>query len=207
MKFVCLSDTHCLHDKFEVPEGDVLLHAGDFTMIGRPEKIIDFTAFLESLPHKYKVVIAGNHDLLFEKQPAVAQNLLRNCIYLEDSFVEIEGIKIYGSPWQPWFFDWAFNLQRGEEIKKKWDLIPADTDILITHGPPYGHGDEVLKKGSQGCEELLIRIRNLKIKYHVFGHIHEGYGITKEGMTTCINASNVDINYRPINQPIVFEYE
>ena len=205
MKFVCLSDTHCLHGQFKIPDGDVLLHAGDFTMIGKEDKITDFSNFLGSLPHEYKVVIAGNHDLLFEKNPTQAQALLKNCIYLEDSFVEIEGIKIYGSPWQPWFFDWAFNLQRGEEIKAKWDLIPADTDVLVTHGGPWGHGDVVEGKGSQGCEDLLNRIRNLKIKYHIFGHIHEGYGITKEGMTTCINASNVDVKYAPINIPIVFE--
>ena len=133
MKFVCLADTHCLHNKIEVPDGDVLLHAGDFTMRGKEKNIRDFSDFLGKLPHEHKIVIAGNHDLLFEKNPPVAQKLLTNCTYLQDSFTVIEGLKIYGSPWQPWFYDWAFNLQRGAEIRAKWDLIPDDTDILLTH--------------------------------------------------------------------------
>lgn len=204
MKFVCLSDTHNLHNQLEVPDGDVLLHAGDFTNYGNKRDIQNFNLFLNKLPHTYKVIIAGNHDFMFERKPTKARALLTNCIYLEDSAVEIEGFMIYGSPWQPWFFDWAFNLPRGKPLKEKWDLIPKDTDILITHGPPYGHGDKVIRNGSQGCVDLLDAIQRVKPRYHIFGHIHEGYGITKEGKTLCINASNVDFHYHPVNPPITF---
>ncbi|MFX1294854.1 MAG: metallophosphatase domain-containing protein [Promethearchaeota archaeon] len=204
LKFVCLADTHMRHNDIEVPDGDILLCAGDFTSYGSKKDVKAFNVFLNTLPHKYKVVIAGNHDFLFEKQPVLAQSLLTNCIYLQDSSVEIEEFLIYGTPWQPWFYDWAFNLPRGKLLKEKWNLIPEDTDILITHGPPYGHGDKVIRNGPQGCIDLLDAIRRIIPKYHIFGHIHEGYGITTEGSTTCINASNVDINYKPVNKVITF---
>ncbi len=204
MKFVCLADTHTRHNEIYIPDGDVLLCAGDFTNYGTAKDVKDFNFFLGTLPHSYKVIIAGNHDFLFEKSPSKAQALLTNCIYLQDSAVEIEDIKIYGSPWQPWFFDWAFNLPRGKCLKEKWDLIPPDTDILLTHGPPHGHGDKVIDKGNEGCVDLLEAIQRLQPKYNVFGHIHEGYGITKEHNTVCINASNVDVLYSPINPIITF---
>ncbi|NHI93984.1 MAG: metallophosphoesterase [Candidatus Lokiarchaeota archaeon] len=205
MKFVCMADTHELHHHFKVPKGDVYINAGDFTNLGEKRAISSFNEHLASLSHDYKIVIAGNHDMMFEKNPKLAKSLLKNCIYLENTSIEIEGIKIYGSPHTPWFYDWAFNLQRGKPLQEKWALIPEDTDILITHGPPLGHGDFV-KNSSEGCEDLLHRIQEIKPKFHIFGHIHEGYGITKEGKTTCINASSVDENYKPNNEPFIFEF-
>ncbi len=204
MKFVCLADTHTIHDRITVPDGDVLLCAGDFTNYGSKKDVKIFNSYLSTLSHPYKVVIAGNHDFLFEKNPSVARSLLTNCVYLEDSGIEIEGVKIYGSPWQPWFLDWAFNLPRGPALKAKWDLIPPDTDILITHGPPYSHGDQTVRGDFAGCADLLHTIQKIQPRYHLFGHIHEGYGITKEGDTVCINASNVDVGYKPINPVITF---
>lgn len=204
MKFVCMADTHELHDYFQVPDGDIYIHAGDFTNLGTKDAIINFNNYLSRLPHRYKIIIAGNHDLMFEKNPKLAKSLLTKCIYLYDSAIEIKGIKIYGTPYTPWFHNWAFNLRRGEPLRKKWSLIPENTDILITHGPPLGHGD-LVNNSQEGCEDLLNRIKQLKIKYHIFGHIHEKYGITKDGNTIFINASNVDENYKPINSPIVFE--
>ena len=193
------------HDQVDIPDGDVLLCAGDFTNYGTKKDVKAFNEFLNSKDHNYKVIIAGNHDFLFDNNPELARSLLTNCIYLEDSSVEIEGVLIYGAPWQPWFYDWAFNLPRGEALRNKWSLIPENTDILMTHGPPYGHGDKVINNGPQGCVDLLDAIRNLKPKYHVFGHIHEGYGITKEGKIVCINASNVDVHYKPVNPVITFD--
>jgi Icc-related predicted phosphoesterase len=131
---------------------------------------------------------------------------LTNCIYLEDSSIEIYGIKIYGTPWQPEFGGWAFNLQRGEECLSKWNLIPNDTDILITHTPPLGYGDLVCSGVRAGCAELLSTVQQrVKPKYHVFGHIHEGYGVFSDGKIIYINASTCDINYIPKNLPIVFD--
>jgi Icc-related predicted phosphoesterase len=116
-------------------------------MCGEKDCIKDFDDWLGTLPHKHKIVICGNHDLCFEDNPKEARKLMKNAHYLEDETIEIEGLKFYGSPWQPEFHNWAFNLNRGEEIKKKWDLIPNDTDVLITHGPPYGILDKEAVNG------------------------------------------------------------
>jgi hypothetical protein len=177
IRFVCISDTHNrtkdLNDR--IPSGDVLIHAGDFTSVGKVNEVRIFNDFLATLPHQHKVVIAGNHDLSFE--PATfdstyprlghgrpddhrnAKELLTNCIYLEDSAVELFGIKIWGSPWTPWFFDWAFNAERGAECASKWDLIPDDTAVLITHGPPLGYGDLCEDGQRAGCADLLQTVQ------------------------------------------------
>lgn len=166
IRFVCISDTHGKIEgsKLHMPPGDVLLHAGDFTQKGHMNEIQKFNSYLGALPYKVKVVIAGNHDLTFDDniteaslrtfgvQKSTVQSylserglksvkqMLTSAIYLEDSLVTVCGIKIYGAPWQPVFCDWGFNLNRGEDILKKWQTIPADLDILITHGPPVGKG-------------------------------------------------------------------
>ncbi|CAL1546111.1 unnamed protein product [Lymnaea stagnalis] len=236
IRFVFLSDTHSLVEKVDnfVPPGDVLLHAGDLTSVGLPKAIQDFDSFLARLPFKVKIVIAGNHDNTLDEEMVKNVNLLRtkfmiqkhnfedvleelgvkssrellkHCIYLMDSSIEICGIKIYGSPWQPEFCSWAFNLPRGEACLEKWDLIPEDTDILMTHGPPLGHGDLCSNKLRAGCVELLTTVQTrVKPKYHLFGHIHEGYGITTDGQTVFINGSNCTIAYKLKNKPIVFDF-
>jgi len=200
-----------------VPDGDLLVHAGDFTRQGTLREVAAFAEWLRSLPHRHKVVVAGNHDFLFEKEPVLARSLLTGATYLEDEGVTIEGLRIWGSPWQPWFFDWAFNLKRGAPLKAKWDLIPEGTDLLVTHGPPHGILDEVgrvtgkiaafaMGQGSHvGCEELAKAVVRLRPKVHVFGHIHEGYGQIRAADTLFVNAANCDKDYRPINAPVVLE--
>jgi Icc-related predicted phosphoesterase len=205
MKIVCISDTHSLHNAFQIPEGDILLHAGDISKRGRLPEIVEFNNWLGTLSHRHKIIIAGNHDFLFEQEPAVAKSLITNALYLEDSGVEIEGIKIWGSPMSPWFFDWAFNRERGEEIRRHWQMIPANTDILITHGPPFGILDLTIHSKQVGCEDLLEIVTSLAPKTHLFGHIHEAYGKRKIGKTQYINASLLDVNYKPVHQPIVLE--
>jgi Icc-related predicted phosphoesterase len=205
MKIVCISDTHGLHEGVAVPEGDLLIHAGDLTDHGQVEQVVSFNQWLGELPHRHKVVIAGNHDFLFEREAERAESLITNAIYLRDSGMEIAGVSIYGSPWQPWFYDWAFNLQRGDEIRAKWDAIPPETQILITHGPPVGHGGVTASGEDVGCVDLLNAIRRVQPQLHVFGLIHEGYGVTREGPTSCVNASICDLSYDPVNAPIVVE--
>ena len=177
-KIVCLSDTHNCSEQIIVPDGDILIHAGDATIRGTIDEIILFNEWFANLPHTYKVFVAGNHDWLFETNNSYARNSLdKSIIYLQDSWVEIGGLKIYGSPWQPRFFDWAFNLMRGAELAEKWKLIPDDTDILITHGPPFGILDDVPRQyfiENTGCEELRKRVETIKPKLHIFGHIHGG---------------------------------
>ncbi len=209
MTIVCISDTHNRHDEINVPVGDILIHAGDATTIGNLPQITAFNRWFSSLPHKHKLFIAGNHDWMFETNPTFAQSLLDKSIhYLQDSFINIEGLKIYGSPWQPRFYDWAFNLNRGAELAEKWKLIPNDTDILITHGPPNGILDEVPRKffvENTGCEELRKVVEKIKPKLHVFGHIHCGYGQTEQFGTKFVNASTCDEEYQPTQLPIVVD--
>lgn len=204
MRIVCLSDTH--NQQIETPDGDILIHAGDATVHGTHEEILEFNRWFAALPHKRKIFVAGNHDWLFETNPIMARALLDKSItYLQDKTVEIEGIKIYGSPWQPRFYDWAFNLNRGREMAEKWDLIPHDTEILITHGPPAGVLDRTAYGDQAGCDELIKKVSEIRPKAHIFGHIHEGYGSTEESGVIFINASNCNESYFPINPPIVFD--
>jgi len=207
MKLIAIADTHGLHRSLKIPDGDILIHAGDLTRHGSLDDVLEFNDFLGTLPHPNKIVIAGNHDLIFEKGRKGCEELLTNCIYIQDQEVIIDGVKFYGSPWQPWFYDWAFNLERGPEIRAKWDLIPEGIDILITHGPPFGIGDLTSRRENVGCQDLLEVVEKIKPALHIFGHIHEGYGITSNGVTTFINASICDHLYKSINPPIVYNLE
>jgi Icc-related predicted phosphoesterase len=202
-----MSDTHSIHRKMihNVPDGDLLLVAGDVTNVGALEDISSFNIWLETLPHTHKIVIAGNHDWCFQKHKEQAKERLSNAIYLEDSSVKINGLKIYGSPWQPEFFQWAFNLPRGEELAKKWAKIPDDTDILVTHGPPFNILDKLQEGNHTGCSDLLKRIKKVKPCLSVFGHIHEAYGVSVRKDTTFINASICTRSYAATNRPIVVD--
>ena len=209
MKLVCISDTHSLHRQIpEIPDGDVLIHAGDCLGQGTLENIREFNEWLGSLPHEHKIVIAGNHDWAFQETPELAKAALTNAIYLEDSGVQIRDVRFWGSPWTPTFMDWAFMLDRGDPLYQKCKLIPDNTDVLITHGPPHGIGDEVnlgFKTQNAGCIHLSDRVAQLSPKVHVFGHIHEGYGQYQRGNTRIVNASTCDSRYRPTNPPIILD--
>ncbi len=207
LQLVVISDTHGMHNNLEIPEGDVLIHAGDITMRGKLDEARAFDRFLGGLPHRHKIVIAGNHDFCFEQQPEAARKVITQAIYLEDEAVEIEGVRFWGSPWQPWFFDWAFNLHRGVPIREKWDLIPGDTDVLITHGPPLGFGDVTARGEPVGCEELIKAVERVRPRLHLFGHIHEDYGTWESDGTTFVNASTCNYHYQPTNPPIVLDYD
>jgi Icc-related predicted phosphoesterase len=207
LKIVAISDTHALHRSLTIPDGDILVHAGDITRQGDPREVDDFNDFLGQLPHRDKIIIAGNHDFCFERDPGRTASLITNGIYLMDRSVSVQGLRFYGSPWQPWFYDWAFNLQRGPEIRAKWDLIPDGTDVLVTHGPPLGHGDRTFRGEPVGCGDLLDAVSRVRPLVHIFGHIHEGAGVTRNERTTFINASSCDLMYAPVNPPIVHEIE
>ena len=186
---VLMSDTHGFHRDLVVPPGDILIHAGDLTQTGTLEELADVNAYFAGLPHPHKLVICGNHDFCFEREPERARATLTAATYLQDEAAQVLGIKVWGSPWQPWFYDWAFNLPRGPAIAGKWALIPMDTDILVTHGPPFGIGDRTSHGDRAGCHDLLARIAVVRPKLHVFGHIHEGAGIYRQPGTTFVNAS------------------
>lgn len=189
MRIVCLSDTHGRHRRVDVPDGDVLVFAGDLTAHGKLAEVREFDDWLGGLPHRHKVVIAGNHDFAFQEQPAAARHLLTNAVYLEDEATTVAGLRVWGSPWQPWFGGWAFNLARGPEIAAKWALIPPDTDILITHGPPDGRLDVNSGGMTCGCRDLLDRVLEVRPRLHVFGHIHESRGRADTDGITFVNAA------------------
>ena len=203
LRIVCLSDTH-LRD-VAVPPGDVLVHAGDFTMGGSLREIERFAAWIGALPHRYKIVIAGNHDFGFERHPHEARDRLDGVTYLEDQGVEVEGLRIWGSPWQPRFRDWAFNLDRGAPLREKWERIPPGTDLLVTHGPPAGILDRTVSGQEVGCADLRDVVFGIRPRLHVFGHIHEGFGVLERDGTTFANASICTVGYEPRNPCLVFD--
>ena len=207
MKIVAISDTHGLHQQVELPKGDILLHAGDISERGRELEVISFLNWFSTQDFKYKIFIAGNHDFYFEQNtPKTIESILpTNITYLNDSGITIEGINIWGSPITPWFYDWAFNRHRGAAIQKHWDLIPINTDILITHGPPKGILDTVVSGDQVGCERLVNALKICRPKFHIFGHIHEGRGFLKKKHTTYINASVVNLQYQVVHSPVSFE--
>lgn len=216
MKITFISDTHNNHKKVtnDLPGGDLIIHAGDISSMGFDYEIEDFCKWYNDLDnYTYKIFIGGNHDWGFQIRSELTREIVKkypNIIYLEDEeFILENGTKVYGSPWQPTFYNWAFNLPRNsQELEDVWKKIPNNTDILITHGPPYDILDRVPYSGEQvGCEKLLARIHKVKPKLHVFGHIHPGYGYQFNKGIHCINASVLNDRYQYSNKPINLEWD
>lgn len=189
MRVVAVADTHGEHARVEVPDGDVFVHAGDLTQRGTLPQLKQVAEWMRSLPHRHKVFIAGNHDFAFERQPKDARALFEGLTYLEDEAVTLDGVRFYGSPWQPWFHSWAFNLRRGPDIDRVWQRIPAGVDVLITHGPPHGYGDKVWSGERVGCEDLLRHLARVEPKLFLCGHIHEDRGEWRVGKTRVVNCT------------------
>lgn len=201
MRIVCISDTHGW--RVEVPNGDVLIHCGDYTHRNSLKELPKFVEWMNSLPHKHKIFIPGNHDKCFEESYKKAMEVVgKSFTVLIDQEIEIEGVKFYGTPYQPIFFNWAFNIYK-EKRRKKFSKIPKDTDVLITHTPPLGILDKVAR-GNVGCEVLKHCVEKVQPKYHIFGHIHESYGILY-GKTNSINCSICNDSYYPDSNPLVFD--
>ncbi len=207
MKIVAISDTHGKHDKIHLPAGDMIIHAGDVSMRGLKIEIDAFLDWYASLDFKYKIFIAGNHDFFFENQDIETINAMipKDVIYLNDTSVCVQGLKIWGSPITPWFYDWAFNRHRGPNISKHWNLIPNDTDIVITHGPVHGTLDRTKAGYMVGCEDLYAKINEVNPVYHICGHIHEAYGLVQKNDTTYVNASVLDSDYNEVHPAIELE--
>ncbi|MCH2083122.1 MAG: metallophosphatase domain-containing protein [Saprospiraceae bacterium] len=205
MKILFISDTHSKHHRFNFPSADMIVHAGDFTRKGTKEEVQDFLTWYQKLDFEHKILIGGNHDFFLEHHSAAFRQMLpKNIHYLEDEGITIEGIKFWGSPITPFFMDYAFNRQRGKEIRAYWDKIPTDVDVLVTHGPPYRILDKTLLQMHVGCRELLSAVQDrIHPKIHVFGHIHEAYGQVKEGNTLFINASALKFKGFGTNSPII----
>lgn len=189
MNLTIIADTHGLHDEIKLKPGTMLIHAGDITEYGTEEEVISFLQWFSQQPFKYKIFIAGNHDFFLEESTAAKRKefIPKDIIYLQNSGVEIEGLKIWGSPVTPYFLGMAFNARPGKDIKKIWKKVPQDTAILITHGPPKGMLDD-----NFGCEELAQALTIISPKIHCFGHVHGCNGRKKLNKTLFINAALVN---------------
>jgi Icc-related predicted phosphoesterase len=205
IRIICISDTHGLHRKLDIQSGDLLIHSGDITDSGEIDILTDFNDWLKDLDCREKVIIPGNHDLTIYSTN-FAKDILTNGTLLIDEYITFEGYKIYGSPWTPVFGNFAYQAYRGSDIKKRWNKIPRDTDILITHGPPYRILDRVPNvRSGQGCKDLLDAVKCVEPILHVFGHLHGNHGkIFQFGIRTqFVNASSVTEGFSHINEPIV----
>ncbi len=151
--------------------------------------------------------MAGNHDFLFQREPERARALLGEVVYLQDAGASVGGLRVWGSPWQPWFHDWAFNLPRGIALAERWALVPDALDVLVTHGPPHGILDRTAQGERVGCEELERALGRIRPRLHLFGHIHEAYGAERRGATLFVNACQCDLRYRPENPPVVVDWD
>ena len=185
----------------------MLLHAGDISYKGDRREIEDFLEWFGKLPYAHKIFIAGNHDFFFEREkPEIIRKSIPETVhYLKDEEIVIDGIKIWGSPYTPWFFRWAFNKRRGVSLASHWENIPADADIVLTHGPVYGILDVVINEQHAGDKDLFKKIMQVKPKVHVCGHIHESYGTKMRDGIKFINACILNESYELINKPIVFD--
>lgn len=207
MKVCCISD---LHGHLPIiPECDLVLIGGDIVPLThhKPSLSVEwfkrkFNPWLKKI--KVPVVgVAGNHDLVFENRQEQIPEM--DWIYLQDSGTEVLGLKIWGTPWQPRFCDWAFNAEE-HELHEIWDKIPEDTDVMLLHAPPYMYGDFAPYSGIHvGSPSLLNRIQTIKPKLVVSGHVHPGYGVRHWEDTIIVNASHVNEGYVPVNPPVIVE--
>jgi Icc-related predicted phosphoesterase len=216
MKIVMISDTHAKWKKLVIPECDVLISAGDYSFRGERHLVKNFHEWLNKQPAKHIISVQGNHEVEVERDFQNAKQLALSVCprvhFIDEGEVVIDGVKFYGSAITPWFHDWAWNRWRGPDIKKHWDRIPDDVQVLITHGPPAGfldivyYADGMTPKERVGCMDLADRIKELKqLKLHVFGHIHGSTGETNFNGVTYINASICDEMYMPTNHVREFE--
>lgn len=210
MRITCFSDVHGQQGKkltkwFQENPADVLIYAGDCQLnsFDDGEK---FLRWLDSLPFTHKLMIFGNHDGNYHEM-LEAVGKFKSVKILYDEGFTIDGVKFYGSPWAVQFLDWFF-MRPDYELAEIWKKIPDDVNVLITHTPVYGINDETTDGFTTGSFTLLKRIKELKkLKYHICGHIHEGYGTTIKHGKTFINASLLDASYRLVNTPITIEYK
>ena len=219
MIITVISDTHGKHNEItqDLPGGDLLLHAGDISSMGYQHEVQQFCKWFNNVEnYDHKIFIAGNHDWGFQNNVEKIMEIVnsyKTVTYIQDETVSVgddkKMVNVYGSPWQPEFYNWAFNLQKnGVELAAKWDAIPDNTDILITHGPAFGVLDTVSGKmwDNLGCQLLTDKIKTIKPKIHLCGHIHSGYGYFFDGDTHFLNASVLNEAYQYTNEPLTFEW-
>lgn len=194
MRILAVADTHTYHDYLPpLPDAEVFVHAGDLLRRGTLDELREAALWLRRLPYARKLLVAGNHDWCFQRTPREALEILGPDItYLQDSGVSIDGLRFWGSPWQPEYRAWAFNLPRGAPLAERWAMIPGSVDVLITHGPPRGIGDWSGIDEREGCSDLLEAVERTRPLLHLFGHIHESGGFWRIGETAFANVTTCE---------------
>lgn len=209
VRAVLLSDTHNQHDKITLPSGDILIHCGDFSGTGNYKDHHNFSKWMGQQNFDLKICIPGNHDRYSQDQTNITKQMFKDhgVHLLIDEELEYKGKKFYGSPWTPTFGRWNWMVDRGEPLAKKWDGIPENLDVLITHGPPHRILDvSVYTNTYCGCEALLYAVEQKQPKFHVFGHIHYYGGLRfNNANTEFVNASVCNEDYKPLNEIQVIE--
>ena len=208
MRLVLLADTHTFQADLagKIPDGDVLVHAGDLGRAGDEAELTEVAAWLRALPHPYKVVVPGNHDALFEDEPGLAREIFRGLVVLIDEEARVAGLRVYGSPWTPRYHSWSFMKARGAAMAAVWARVPYGLDLLVTHGPPKGVLDDAssYRGGSwagpelAGCEELARRVALVRPRVHVFGHIHGRQGVVDKDGTRFVNCTTSEAEQTPL---------
>jgi len=200
LRFICTADTHGRHDELDVPDGDVFIFAGDMLDTGKKEKLKEFNSFLKELPHAEKIVVGGNHDILYELFHAPIKDTLTAATYLDNDEIRINEVRIWGSSWYAGTF---------ENVMNRWNVIPEGIDILITHIPVHGYLDQTGKGRHLGSEQLLETVKRVKPAYHIFGHAHASHGRIKEVFdgkeVNLVNCSAFGGFRTDMNQPVVFD--
>lgn len=230
MKIVAIADTHGRHEQIDLPDGDVLVHAGDFTRQGAPEEVREFADWLGDQPHEHQVVVAGNHETCLEPDSELSDHdpeyrdeaieILEDvAIYLENGSVMIDGVTFFGSPNTPTFEGWAFERDE-DELEVIYEDIPQSTDVLVTHTPLYGVLDRVAGSfetkrignllvnqthKNVGSVALHKSVEQIEPAVHLFGHIHPQYGTKETAGTRFYNVALVDNNFEIKNDPVVIE--
>ena len=211
---VCISDTHRYHNHIDVPDGDILVHAGDFCGRGDVLEVGSFLDWMEKQPHETKIVVPGNHDVCLESDYGVRKEFERSGIELlidSDHMDVRSGLTFYGLPWTPDFYPdtWGFqHRDAGDSPERLWNLVPDAIDIIVTHGPPYGFADQIVMGATPhlGCPVQTQRVLALSntLRGVICGHIHGGYGEYDMAGVKLINASICTEQYKPTNPPIVW---
>lgn len=198
-KILHLSDTHNLHRQLgNLPTADIIVHSGDISYAGTGTEVADFIEWFGALDYEFKIFIAGNHDFCLEGKnlDTIQRFLPENCFYLYNSGIKIGDVKFWGVP----FF---FSDDVSGKYVNRIAQIPTDIDVLISHRPPLGILDNS-KDTVFGCPELLRKVLEVRPRYHLFGHIHDAYGVQQSRFTTFSNASIVGEGYNLENAPNIF---
>jgi Icc-related predicted phosphoesterase len=208
MKLCLVSDLHGYRPRFE--ESDVLVIAGDLTARDREIEYQEFAIWLSILPFKRIIIVPGNHDV-FLSDLHNAREVYKDFIVLIDDSYEHNGVKFYGSPWTKRFHGqnincMAYTMRTEAELAETFLSIPKDTDILITHSPPFGILDNC-DYGRKGSISLMKTVELINPSLHVFGHIHEGAGVKKHKDTTFLNAAQLNEMYDIAHSPYYFEFD